>query len=82
MWWWSMRHLSLADAVELASAADATIFVVEACTAHFGQARTAVSRLVRGRSNVIGCVVTKYNPRKVGYTDDSDYYNYSYSKDG
>lgn len=73
--------MALADAVELASAADATIFVVEAGTAHFGQARTAVSRLVRGRSNVIGCVVTKYNARKVGYTDDSDYYNYSYTKE-
>jgi polysaccharide biosynthesis transport protein len=73
--------MALADAVELAAAADATVFVVEAGTAHFGQARTAVSRLVRGRSNVIGCVVTKYNPRKVGYTSDSDYYNYAYTKE-
>lgn len=74
--------MALADAVELASAADATIFVVEAGTAHFGQARTAVSRLLRGRSNVIGCVVTKYNARKVGYTTDTDYYNYTYTKEG
>lgn len=74
--------MALADAVELASAADATVFVVEAGTAHFGAARTAVSRLVRGRGNLIGCVVTKYNARKVGYTEDSDYYNYSYTKEG
>jgi len=73
--------MALADAVELASAAAATVFVVEAGTAHFGQARTAVSRLMRGRGNLIGCVVTKYNARKVGYTDDSDYYNYSYTKE-
>lgn len=73
--------MALADAAELASAAAATVFVVEAGTAHFGQARTAVSRLIRARGNLIGCVVTKYNARKVGYTDDSDYYNYSYSKE-
>ncbi len=73
--------MALADAVELSSAAAASIFVVEAGTAHFGQARTAVSRLLRGRGNLIGCVVTKYNARKVGYTEDSDYYNYSYTKE-
>ena len=73
--------MALADAVELASAAAATVFVVEAGTAHYGQARTAVSRLMRGRGNLIGCVVTKYNARKVGYTADSDYYNYSYTKE-
>ncbi len=73
--------MALADAVELTSAAAATVFVVEAGTAHYGQARTAVSRLMRGRGNLIGCVVTKYNARKVGYTADSDYYNYSYTKE-
>lgn len=73
--------MALADAAELTSSAEATVFVVEAGTAHFGQARTAVSRLMRARGNVIGCVVTKYNARKVGYTDDSDYYNYSYTKE-
>lgn len=73
--------MALADAAELTAAAAATVFVVEAGTAHFGQARTAVSRLVRARGNLIGCVVTKYNARKVGYTDDSNYYNYSYSKE-
>jgi len=73
--------MALADAAELASAADATIFVVEAGSAHFGQARTAVARLVRAQGNLIGCVVTKYNARKVGYTEDSDYYNYSYTKE-
>jgi len=73
--------MALADAAELTSAADATVFVVEAGTAHFGQARTAVSRLVRSHGNLIGCVVTKYNARKVGYNEDNDYYNYSYVKE-
>lgn len=72
--------MALADAVELASAAAATIFVIEAGTAHYGKARTAVGRLSRSRGKLIGCVVTKYNARKVGFTDDSDYYNYSYGK--
>ena len=73
--------MALADAAELTAAAESTIFVVEAGTAHFGQARTAVSRLVRAHGNLIGCVVTKYNARKVGYTDDNGYYNYSYAKE-
>jgi succinoglycan biosynthesis transport protein ExoP len=62
------------DASGLAAAASATVFVVEAGAAHFGQARSAVARLRRVRGNVLGCVVTKYNPRKVGHPGGADYY--------
>lgn len=70
--------LALADATQLAASAEATIFVVEAGGAHFGQARNAVSRLLRSRARMVGCVVTKYNARKAGYGSAYDYYRYRY----
>ncbi|WP_315764588.1 polysaccharide biosynthesis tyrosine autokinase [Sphingomonas sp. Y38-1Y] len=73
--------LALADATQLAAAAQATVFVVEAGGAHYGQARSAVTRLMRAGANVIGCVVTKYNARKSGYGDAYDYYRYHYEDD-
>lgn len=60
--------LAQADAVELAGWVKATVFVVQAGAAHFGQARAAVARLQRAGGNLIGCVVTKYHVRHVGYT--------------
>lgn len=73
--------MALADAAQITAAVDATIVVVEADTAHFGRARSAVSRLRRARGKLIGSVVTKYNPRKAGFTEGYDYYTYNYGKD-
>jgi succinoglycan biosynthesis transport protein ExoP len=70
--------MPLADAVELATAAAATLFVVEAGAAHFGQARAAVARLTRAGANLTGCIVTKYHARKVGYTED----DFVWARDG
>ncbi|CAN5617339.1 N/A [soil metagenome] len=72
--------LALADATQLAAAAQATIFVVEAGGAHLGQARNAVMRLSRAGANIIGSVVTKYNARKLGYGDSYNYYRYRYDE--
>ncbi|MEW9854467.1 GumC family protein [Novosphingobium sp. M1R2S20] len=61
-------------AARLTALASATAFVTEAGAAHFGQARAAVSRLSRAHGNLVGCIVTKYNARKVGYTEAGDFY--------
>lgn len=73
--------LALADATELTAAAEATIFVCAAGSAHFGQTRNAVSRLNRAHGRLIGAVVTKYNSRKSGYGPSADYYRYNYEED-
>jgi succinoglycan biosynthesis transport protein ExoP len=70
--------LALADAVQLTASVQATVFVAEASGARFGQARNAVSRLLRAGGNVIGCVMTKYNAKKSGYGQSYDYYRYRY----
>jgi succinoglycan biosynthesis transport protein ExoP len=70
--------LALADAAQLTAAVQATVFVAEASGARFGQARNAVSRLLRAGGNVIGCVMTKYNAKKAGYGQSYDYYRYRY----
>ncbi len=72
--------LALADAAQLTAAVQATIFVAEASGARFGQARNAVSRLMRAGGNVIGCVMTKYNAKKAGYGQAYDYYRYRYDE--
>lgn len=72
--------LALADAAQLAASAQATIFVAEAGGALFGQARNAVSRLIRAKARIIGCVVTKYNAQRSGYGASYDYYRYRYDE--
>lgn len=72
--------LALADAAQLTVAAQATVFVAEASSAHFGQARNAVSRLNRAGGNVIGCIVTKYDARRAGHNYQQDYYQYRYDE--
>lgn len=70
--------LALADAVQLTTSVQATVFVVEASGARLGQARNAVSRLMRAGGHVVGCVMTKYNAKKSGYGQSNDYYRYRY----
>ena len=71
----------LADATQLSAAAAATVFVVEAGSSRFGQARNALRRLFRAGGNVVGCLVTKYDARQAGYGVGTDYYTYRYSAD-
>lgn len=73
--------LALADATELTAAAQATIFVCAAGSAHFGQTRNAVRRLSRAHGHLIGAVVTKFNSRKAGYGLAMDYYRYNYGEE-
>lgn len=73
--------LGLADAPLLSNAADGTLFVIEAGVSRYGAARRAIDRLLALRANVIGVVLTKYNPRsskldEYGYAS-YEYYRYS-----
>ncbi|MFC0205066.1 GumC family protein [Novosphingobium soli] len=70
--------MALADSVQIASIAQVTVFVVEAGSAHFGQARNAVTRLLRARAEVIGGIVTKYDPRVAGYDQTYESYTTQY----
>lgn len=70
--------MALADSVEMAASAKATVFVVEAGSAHFGQAKNAVTRLRRGHANIVGCIVTKYDRRVAGYGENYDSYSADY----
>jgi polysaccharide biosynthesis transport protein len=68
--------ISLADAIQLSAEADATLFVVEAGGAHYGQAKYTARRLRAVSSHLIGGVVTKYDPN--GWGASYDYYDYNY----
>jgi capsular exopolysaccharide synthesis family protein len=68
--------VGLADAPTLASHVEATLFVVQANHARGRQARVAISRLKMARAYVVGAVLTKFDARASGHTDD---YGYSYS---
>jgi Mrp family chromosome partitioning ATPase len=70
--------LGLADAPRLASAVESTVFVIEASGAHRGQAKSALRRLLRGRANLIGAVLTKFDAKKSGFGEQYGYYSYTY----
>jgi capsular exopolysaccharide synthesis family protein len=71
--------LGLADAVILASHADATVFVVEAGRNHAGSSKNGAARLVKGGGNIVGGILTKYDARKSGYGYGYQYnYHYRY----
>jgi polysaccharide biosynthesis transport protein len=70
--------LGLADAPQLASAVDGALYVVEASGGSQGQTKAALRRLIAADANIIGAVLTKYDFRRVGYSDYgyNEYYNY------
>lgn len=70
--------LGLADAPMLASIADAVLFVVEANRGRRGGAKAALRRLRLANSHVIGAVLTKFNPRTAGVSQEYGYDYYSY----
>ena len=65
--------LDISDALLLASACAASIFVVGAGEKRKGMIRAAMRRLQLTRITVIGTVLTKFDPKSVGYT-----YGYGY----
>ena len=59
--------LGLADSPLLASAVEATIFVIEARRTRTGQARQAIRRLKAVRTPIVGAVLTKLDITQAGY---------------
>jgi capsular exopolysaccharide synthesis family protein len=71
--------MGLADSVLLARSVDAVLVVVEANRTHTSELDLAVSRLPG--SNVIGGVITKFDPKTAGVRYGGyDYYNYADGK--
>lgn len=68
--------LGLADAPTLASHVEATLFVVQANHARGRQSRVALTRLKATRTHIVGALLTKFDAREIGQSND---YGYSYS---
>jgi Mrp family chromosome partitioning ATPase len=65
--------LGLADAQLLANASAGTIFVIAAGEKGKGMIRSALRRLQLARITLLGAVLTKFDPKTVGYN-----YGYGY----
>jgi capsular exopolysaccharide synthesis family protein len=76
--------LGLADTQLLGSAAAATIFVVGAGNGSKAMMRSALRRLQLARVKPIGTVLTKFDPKSVGfgYAQDYGYGGYGYRYEG
>ena len=68
--------LGLSDAPTLAAHTDAVLVVVDASSGHRGAVKTALRRLEMVNANVIGAVLTKFNPRNV--SGEYSYYGSNY----
>lgn len=71
--------LALADTLELTSAAQATIFVMEAGSAQIKAIRQSLQRLQRSGGHVLGAIVSKYDARTASGTHGYAY-GYSYGE--
>lgn len=67
--------LGLADAVTLSTKVDAVVMVVEANRSHRGAAKNALRRLRSVKANILGGLLTKFDPKHSG---TSYYYQYEY----
>jgi polysaccharide biosynthesis transport protein len=75
--------LGLADAQLLANAVAANVFVVAAGERGKGMIRSALRRLQLARIAPIGAVLTKFDPKAIGYTYSYGYgYGYGYGYKG
>jgi len=70
--------LGLADAPTIASAAEATVFVIEANRSARGQTKTALRRLLATRARIQGAVLTKFDSKRIGYGSEYGYTYYYY----
>lgn len=68
--------LGLADAPTLGSHVEATLFIVQANQARGRQSRIALSRLKTARAYIVGAILTKFDAKSIGHSDD---YGYSYT---
>lgn len=73
--------LGLADTITLAAQAQGIIYVIEANGAHRGQAKAAIRRLRTTGIPILGAVLTKFNPKKIGHGYEYGYYAYSYQQE-
>lgn len=69
--------LGLADAPVMAALADGVVFVIEAGGSRRGTLRAALRRLGALKANVLGGVLTKFDPSQAG-NRHSEYYGYEY----
>jgi len=74
----SVPVMGLADAPLLSRIADATVFIVEANRAHYGQAKTAIRRLTSAGAKIAGVVLTQYRAGEAGQSYDYHYQYYAY----
>lgn len=71
--------LGLVDALELATAAEGVLFVVEAGSMHFGGVRASLKRLRDVHARLLGVVLNKFDAQAVGYSTNYAYaYTYRY----
>ena len=76
--------LGLSDAPTLAAHTDAILVVIDAHSGHRGAVKAALRRLEMVNANVIGAILTKFNPRNVSGEYSyygSDYYQYEHEDD-
>ncbi len=76
--------LGLSDAPTLAAHTDAILVVIDAHSGHRGAVKSALRRLEMVNANVIGAILTKFNPRNVSGEYSyygSDYYQYEHTDD-
>ncbi len=76
--------MGLADAPIIAANVEGTIYVIEAHSTKARLAKVAINRLLQGRGRVLGCVLTKFEPKRIqyGYGEGYGYgYGYGYGQD-
>ena len=72
--------LGLADAVVLSSEVDATVFVIESGRNPARTIQVALARLAQGGGTIIGAVLLKFDPGRIGYGYGTEYgYQYDYA---
>lgn len=71
--------LGLADAAQLSSMVEGTVFVIEAGSLHRGSAKASIRRLIGSHARLLGVVLTKFDAKKAGYGYGYGYeYSYNY----
>lgn len=71
--------LTFADAPILSSVCDATIVVIQSSGVFRQTVRRSIERLLGANAKIAGAILTKFDPRKVGY---GTAYNYGYGYGG
>ena len=69
--------LGLADSPELAAMVDGVVFVVEADRSRHGALKASIARVQVARKNLLGAILTKFDPLKSA-SRYSTYYGYEY----